>query len=482
MNKKLVFSFIGKLCFIEALLLILPMIVAVIYRENWLNLQAFLITIIILIFVSFLSYQLKPKKNGYTLKEGLAITSLSWFALSFFGALPFVFSGQIPSLVDACFEMASGFTTTGSSILENVEELSQSMLFWRSFSHLIGGMGILVFAFAFAPQQGEGSVNIMKAEVPGPQFGKLVAKNKNTARINYRIYLVMTLIFIILLWLSGLNLFDAMIHAFGAAGTGGFSNKALSVAHFNNPAVEYILSIAMLLFGVNFNLYYFLLNKQIKTIFKNEELRLYLGFVLISLVLIMINISTNYNQVEPLFRDSLFTVTTIVSTTGYATADFDQWPLFSKLIIMLLMFTGSMAGSTAGGIKISRILVYLKTIKREIKLAIQPRRVFPLTIDRNPISEAFIKQTFIYLGTYVLIFITGLLLLSLDRGDFLTDFSAVSATLNNIGPGFSGVGPRMNFSDFNDFSKIVMTILMIIGRLEIFPVLILINTSIWKKR
>lgn len=203
---------------------------------------------------------------------------------------------------------------------------------------------------------------------------------------------------------------------------------------------------------------------------------------MISLILIMINISTNYHHVEPLFRDSLFTVTTIVSTTGYATVDFDQWPLVNKLIIMLLMFTGSMAGSTAGGIKISRLLVYLKTIKREIKLAIQPRRVFPLTIDRNPISEAFIKQTFIYLGTYVLIFITGLLLISFDRGDFLTDFSAVSATLNNIGPGFSGVGPRMNFSEFNDFSKIVMTVLMIIGRLEIFPVLILINTSIWKKR
>jgi trk system potassium uptake protein TrkH len=481
MNKKTILGFLGNICILEAILMLFPVLVGFIYKDDALVINAFLITMAILLILGFALRKLTPKNPKYNLKEGFAITGLSWFLLSFFGGLPFVLANELNSIIDSTFEMASGFTTTGSSIIPNVEAISQSLLFWRSFSHLIGGMGVLVFAFAFIPRMGEGSVNIMKAEVPGPTFGKVTSKNQSSAGILYQIYLVMTAVLVLLLMLTGMNLFDSLIHAFGAAGTGGFSNKVLSVGYFNNPAAEYILSIAMILFGVNFNLYYLLLKKHFKQVFKNEELRLFLTIITIACILIMLNIGKDYSSLEKLFRDVLFTVSTIISTTGYATVDFGLWPLFSHLVLLLIMFTGSMAGSTAGGLKQSRILIYLKSFKREIQCAMNPRLVKPITVDDKPVSSSYIKSVLNYLGLYLSIFICGVLLVSVTQNDFLTAFSSVAATLNNIGPGMNLVGPSGNFAHFTPISKIVLTFMMIIGRLEIYPVLILLMPNLWKK-
>lgn len=481
MNKKTILGFLGNVCILEAILMLFPVLVGFIYKDDALVINAFLITMAILLILGFALRKLTPKNPKYNLKEGFAITGLSWFLLSFFGGLPFILSNELTSIIDSTFEMASGFTTTGASILNNVEAFSYSILFWRSFSHLIGGMGVLVFAFAFIPRVGEGSVNIMKAEVPGPTFGKLTSKSKNSAVILYQIYLVMTAVLVLLLMISGLNLFDSLIHAFGAVGTGGFSNYSASIAHFDNPTTEYILSVAMIAFGVNFNLYYLLLKKHYKQVLKNEELRLFLIIIVISCILIMINLRKDYSSIEQLFRDSFFTVSTIISTTGYATVDFGLWPLFSHLILLLIMFAGSMAGSTAGGLKQSRILIYLKSFKREIQCAMNPRLVKPITVDEKPVDNQYIKSTLNYLGLYLSIFIIGVLLISVTQNDFITAFSSVAATLNNIGPGMGLVGPSSNFSHFTPISKIVLTFMMIFGRLEIYPVLILLMPNLWKK-
>ncbi len=480
MNKRVVFSFLGKICYLEAGLLLFPILVALLYGEALKTIVSFVIVIAILLCLGLGLGQLQPDRPKYTFIDGMAITSLSWLILSFFGGLPFVLAGEIPSIIDATFEMASGFTTTGASILDDLEALSQSMLFWRSFSHLVGGMGILVFAFAFTPQLGEGSVNIMRAEVPGPKFGKLVAKNKNYALMLYRIYLIMTLLLIGILMLTGMGLFDATIYAIGAAGTGGFANKAASVGYFNNPAAEYVLSIAMILFGVNFNLYYFLLNQRGKEVFRNEELRFFLALIGGAILLIMINIGDTYDSLEHLFRDVLFTVSTVISTTGYATADFDGWPLFSHIILLILMFSGGMAGSTAGGLKVSRLLIYVKTVFREIKLTLQPLRVLPITVDGEPLAEPFIRKTFIYFGVYIAVFLVGLLVVSITQDGFLTAFSAVTATINNIGPGMGVVGPTGSYASFTGLTKLVLTLLMILGRLEIYPMIILFNYKVWR--
>ena len=482
MNKRLVFASLGNILLIEALLLLVPLFVAFYYQESWLNVSSFLKTMGLLLAIGFTLKAWMPKQARYTLKKGFAITALAWFFLAFFGGLPFVFAGEIPSVIDASFEMASGFTTTGASILTDVEALSQSMLFWRSFSHLIGGMGVLVFAFAILPETGQGSVNIMKAEVPGPEFGKVDSKNHRSAQILYAIYLVMTLVLVLLLMLVGLKPFDAMIHAFGAAGTGGFSNKAQSVGAFNNPIVEYILAVAMFLFGVNFNLYYFVLKKRFKAFFKDQELQLFTMVVGLATLAIMLNLSPGYHSIEQLFRDAFFTVTTIISTTGYATADFGQWPLFSHIVLLMIMFTGAMAGSTAGGIKISRLLVYLKTIQAEIWRSINPRRVKAIVINGKAMEKSYLLNVFIYLGVYIFLFAMAVLLVSISQNDFLTAFSAVSATINNIGPGLGLVGPTGSFASFTPFAKVVLTIVMIAGRLEIYPVLMLLMPSVWKEK
>lgn len=482
MNKRLVMASLGNVMLVEALLLLFPMLTGLYYHEGTTQLFAFIETIILLLIIGSLLSILKPKHARYTVRDGFAITALTWFVVSFFGGLPFVFAGEIPSVINATFEMASGFTTTGSSILTDVEALSQSMLFWRSFSHLIGGLGVLVFIFAFTPELGEGSVNIMKAEVPGPEFGKLSAKNKSSAKILYGMYFVLTAILIAALIFTGMKPFDAIIHGFGTAGTGGFSNKATSVQALHNPGAEYILSIGMIVFGMNFNLFYYLLKKEWRVVYKNEELRLFLIIIALAIGGIMLNLAPQYSSIEKLFRDALFQVTTIISTTGFGTVDFALWPLFSQCILLLIMFVGGMAGSTAGGLKVSRISIFLKTSLSQIRKSINPRRVVPVTMDRHWVNNTHVSQVFIYFGIYALVFTVALFVVALDQNDFMTAFSAVAATFNNIGPGLGNVGPTSSFASLQPFTKIILTITMIAGRLEIYPVLALLLPSLWKRK
>lgn len=485
MNKKLVINTLGRILKIEGLLLILPLALSIYYRENIKVSLSLLKTIVLLLLVGISFARVKPKKSSYNLKDGFGIVSLTWFLMSFFGALPFVFSGYIGSLVDAVFETASGFTTTGATILQDVEALPNSLLFWRSFTHFIGGMGILIFALAIAPKSendSKGSVFIAKAESPGPVFGKLVSKMSISAKILYRIYIIMTLVLILILILAGMKPFDAMIHAFGAAGTGGFSNKQASVAYFQNSTIEWILGVGMIVFGVNFNLYFLMVRGRIRDALKSEELKAFLGIILGAVFLICLNIHTRYDSFFDMLRDAFFSVSSIISTTGYATIDFGMWPLFSHVVLLLLMFIGSCAGSTAGGIKVSRVLVLFKSAVNEIKLYLNPRRVIAIRDGDKTLAEGLVKSVLLYLSIYVGVFSVLLLIVSLDSPDFVTAFSAVAATLNNIGPGVGAVGPSGNFAFYGNISKLALTIGMIMGRLELFPVLAIFMPNTWSKK
>ncbi len=482
MNKRLVINTIGKILIMEAMFMILPLIVAFIYGESIQNKLSFAGVIALLLLVGFLSFKIDLKETNYGIKDGFGIVALSWIAMSFFGSLPLIISGYIPNFIDAMFEMVSGFTTTGASILVDVEELSQSMLFWRSFTHFIGGMGILVFALAVLPKTSNGTVHVMRAEVPGPSFGKLVSKIDITAKILYKIYVVMTIVLILALIAVGMKPFDAMIHAFGAAGTGGFSSKAASVGYYDSAAVDYILGVGMLLFGVNFSLYYLILLGRVKDVLRSEELKFYLGIVTFAVIVICFDIRSTYGSVAKMVRDVFFTVSTIITTTGYATADFDKWPLLSRYMVLLLMFTGACAGSTAGGLKVSRVLILIKSGINELKRALNPRRIMTVTEDGRSMPEGTVKSAHIYLILYLGIFAIILFIISFRIDDFITAFSAVAATLNNIGPGLSAVGPTGNYAFFSPYAKIVLTFAMILGRLEIIPVLTLFMPQTWRKR
>ncbi len=466
---------------VEAGLMIFPLFIGLIYRESLRCIGAFLLVVIALALLGFAACFKKPASMHLYAKEGLAIASLSWLVVSFFGCLPFVLSGEIPSLTDAFFEATSGFSTTGASILTDVESMCRSNLFWRSFTHLIGGMGVLVFAMALLPNTASGSVNIMKAEVPGPSFGKLVSKLRNTARILYLIYLAMTAVVIILLMLGGMDLFEASLHAFGAAGTGGFSIKNTGVAFYNSAYIDAVLGISMIAFGVNFNLYYLISVRQVKKALKDEELRWYLLIIVIAVVLISVNISGRYDSVLRLVRDVGFTVSSIITTTGYSTADFNAWPLFSQIILLMLMFFGACAGSTGGGFKISRVMILLKTALTRVRKMKQPRQEVCVRIDGGALGQNTIYPICCYFLVYVVLFIVLVLLVSLDLPDFTSAFSAVIATFNNIGPGLNAVGPTANYSSLSNFSKVLLSISMITGRLEIYPVLILFIPSTWRK-
>lgn len=474
-NRKMLRVVLGRILQIEAILFILPLLVAFIYREPWINKLAFIGTMAItLILGTLLALKLPDDRNMYT-RDGLMIVALSWMMLSFFGALPFVISGQIPNFIDAFFETVSGFTTTGSTILNNVAELSHSMLFWRSFTHLIGGMGVLVLALAIVPASDAHSVHLMKAEVPGPSFGKLVARMRATARILYAIYLVMTVILIIILWAVGMPLFDSLIHAFGAAGTGGFSSMPGSVADYNSPVITYVLGVGMLLFGVNFNLYYMILIGQTRRIFKSEELRAYLGIMLGASIAIAINVRHLFGTFGEAFRESFFTASSLMTTTGYSTADFSYWPTFSKILLLLLMFIGGSAGSTAGGLKVSRVLIMFKMAIREARQSKEPRRVLPLLYDKKALSREQHTGILHYFVVYVFLFLLILLFVALDAPSFDVAFSAVAATLNNIGPGFDVIGPAGSFDVFSLPTKALLSVSMLLGRLEIYPVLFLFS-------
>jgi len=476
---------LGRLLQIEAVLLAIPLGVSLLYREPLRYPASFLLVSLLTGLIGYTFTKKMPRVKNLYAKEGFVIVSLSWILLSFFGALPFVLNTDIPSLVNAFFETTSGFTTTGASILTDVEALSHSSLFWRSFTHLTGGMGVLVFALAVLPQMESESVHIMKAEVPGPTFGKIVSRLSHSARILYYIYLIFTAIVVGLLILAGMPAFDSFIHAFGAAGTGGFGMRNGSIAPYDSAAIEFILGMAMLIFGANFNLYFLVFTHHIKDALKSEELRWYIGFVAGAIFLIAAQLyltSGSYIYGLEAVRDSFFSVISVMTTTGFSTANFNQWPLFSRMILLFLMFIGGMAGSTGGGIKVSRVAILIKTAFSELKRNAYPNRIVSLHFEDKPVEGRIIKAIANYLIVYIMIFAAILLIISLQLDDFTSAFSAVAATFNNIGPGLGVVGPDSSYVFFNDFNKIILSAAMIMGRLEIFPILILFSPSIWRKR
>ena len=480
MNTKMIRYILAKMLGVEAILLLLPALVSLIYREF--SGVYFLIPSGILIVIYLLVGMKKPENRTIYGKEGMVIVASAWILWSLFGALPFTISGSIPSYLDAFFETVSGFTTTGSSILTDVEALPQGMLFWRSFTHWIGGMGVLVFVMVLTTLDKKNSMYLMRAEVPGPEKDKLVPRTMSTARILYGMYLGLTLIEVILLLLGGMNMFDSIIHAFGTAGTGGFSNYAASVGHFDSAYIDGVISIFMILFGINFNLYFFLLIRDYKPVWKNEELRAYLGIILAAVAVITLNISGQYPNPLKAFRYALFQVASIITTTGYATADYNAWPMLSQCILLMLMVIGACASSTGGGIKVSRFLMVLKCIKREIKQMVHPKSISIIRVNDKKVGADVLRSLYVYLMAYAGIVVGSVLIVSIDNLDFGTTFSSVLATLNNIGPGIADVGPVGSFAEFSPLSKIVFCFDMLAGRLEIFPFLMLFTASAWNRK
>lgn len=470
---------IGWILKVEAALMVLPMIVSVIYRED--TGVYFVITALMCLGFGVLLSLKKPKRTTYYAKEGYISVALGWIVMSIMGCLPFVFSGEIPSFFDALFEIISGFTTTGASILTDVEALSRCMIFWRSFSHWVGGMGVLVFILAVLPLAGgEHNLQLMKAESPGPSVSKLVPKLRETAIMLYKIYFGMTVIMIVILAVSGMPVFDTLCISFGAAGTGGFGILNSSMASYTTFQ-QAVVTIFMMLFGVNFSFYFLLLYKKARDAFSMEEVRWYFIIYFGAVLLITVNLAQQAGGVLEHFHHAAFQAASIMTTTGYSTVNFDLWPQLSKAVLLLLMFIGACAGSTGGGMKVSRIVVYMKSIKREMAALIHPRSVKVMKLEGKAVDDAMMRSVFAFLSAYLVIFVVSLLIISLDGFDFETNFSAVAATFNNIGPGLAGVGPMSNFSAYSVISKIVLSLDMLIGRLEIFPILLLFAPNTWKK-
>lgn len=480
MNRKMIFHMIGRILEIEATFLLLPCIVSLIYQET--AALSFLISAAIAFCIGFLLARLfKPEDSMIFAKEGFVIVAFAWILMSLIGALPFVISGEIPSLVDAFFETVSGFTTTGASILTNLESLSKGTLFWRSFTHWVGGMGVLVFIMAIFPTDSGRSIHVMRAEMPGPIVGKIVPKIKETAKLLYLIYIVLTVLEIIFLLCGGMSLFESLVHAFGTAGTGGFGIKADSIASYS-PYLQWVITVFMLIFGINFNLFYLILIGKFRQVMKSRELWCYVSIVIAAAVLITWNIYPLYKSISEAVRLSSFQVASIITTTGYATCNFDLWPEFSKSILLLLMFIGGCAGSTAGGLKISRVILLFKMIKRDIQHMLHPRSVGVVKFEGNRVEDATLSSVSVYFTLYFIIFAVVFLLLSLEPFDFETVFSAASACFNNVGPGFGAVGPASSFAMFSAPSKLLLSLAMLLGRLEIFPILLACSPSIWIKR
>lgn len=480
MNTKMVRYILAKMMGAEAILLVFPILVGLIYGEKE-EIISFLIPIGILVLLYLIFGIRKPEESMFYGKEGMVIVASAWILWSIFGSLPFYVSGHIPKYIDAFFETVSGFTTTGATILKNVEVLPYCMHFWRSLSQWIGGMGVLLFVLVLTSLDRKNTMHLMRAELPGPEKDKLVPKMTDTARILYGIYFSMTAIEVVLLLLGGMNFFDSLIHSFATAGTGGFSNYADSIGHFDSVYIESVISIFMILFGVNFNLYYILFLKEFKAVWKNEELRTYFFIILLSVGMITLNISGQYDSILQAFRYAFFQVAALITSTGYVTANYDLWPMFSQCILILLMIIGACASSTGGGIKTSRFLIILKSIKREMKQMAHPKSVNIIRVNDKKMSSEVIKNVYIYLLSYIVILAGSVLIISLDNKDFATTFSAVISTLNIIGPGISGVGPIGSYADFSVLSKLVLCIDMLAGRLEIFPFLMLFSTFSWRK-
>ncbi len=481
MNRRMVFRTIGRLLQIMALLLLVPATVAIIYREEK-QLFAFTVTAIGSFILGFLiTLVTKTKNRVIYAKDGFAITALAWIVMALVGAIPFMISGDIPSYVNAVFETVSGFTTTGASILTNVEALSRSALFWRSFTHWIGGMGVLVFVMAIIPNFTDRSIHIMRAEMPGPIIGKLVPRVKDTAKILYLIYIFLTVLEAVLLFSGGMPLYDSIVHTFGTAGTGGFGIKGDSIASYS-PYCQWVIAIFMLIFGVNFNIYYLLLMRKIRTAFKSSELWCYVSIVLLSVTAITVNTISISKSFSDTLRNSFFQVASIISTTGYATTDFNIWPGLSKAILFLLMITGACAGSTAGGLKISRIVMLFKAVGKEIRKMLHPRSVNKIHFEGKPLEDATMNSVTTYFVVYMICFFGAFLLISFESFGFESNFSAVAACFNNIGPGFAAVGPVSSYNAYTGFSKIVLSFSMLLGRLEIFPLIIFFSPYTWIKK
>ena len=478
MNYKMIKYTLGLLMMFEAAFFLLPMITAICYGE-WTTLLAFLISAAICLGLGGLCILKKPEKTTIYAREGFVIVSLSWIILSIFGALPFLFAGCTTSVIDALFETASGFTTTGASIFPEVESLPKAILMWRSFTHWIGGMGVLVFIMAFLPLGGGQNMHIMRAESPGPEVSKLVPKVKHTALILYSIYLALTLVQFIIMLISGMNLFDSINTALATAGTGGFGFRNDSFGSFT-AAQQIIVTIFMLVFSINFNSYYLILKLKFRDAF-NVEVRAFILIVITAIAIITANIYQSYDSIGEAMRHAAFSVASLISTTGFSTENFDLWPSLSKTVLVLVMFIGACAGSTGGGMKVSRLLIAFKGYVREIYTLIHPKQVKKITLDGRSVDREVVRSVNAYLACYILVFTSSLLLITLDNHDMVTNFTAVAATINNIGPGLSEVGPASNFAGFSGFSKIVLTFNMIAGRLELFPMLVLFSPATWKK-
>lgn len=479
MNYKMVKYILGQMMKVNGFLMIIPFIVSLIYAEH--TTFAFLPPVIMLMICGALLGHKVPDRNNIYAKEGMVIVALSWIIFSAFGAAPFVISGQIPSVVDAFFETVSGFTTTGSTILTEIESLPKGILFWRSFTHWIGGMGVLVFALAVLPQSNSRSMHLMKAEVPGPTVGKLVSRMRNTAQILYGIYIAITIIEIILLYLGKMPLYDSIVTAFSTAGTGGFAVTNTSIAHYDSYYIDMVVAIFMLIFGVNFNLYFFILTKNFAEAFRSEELHWYLGIMFTATIFIMLSIHHLYGDVAQTFRYAFFQVSSIMTSTGFATADYMQWSSFAQAIMMILMMIGACAGSTGGGLKVARILILFKTAVRRVKKNLHPNWVMPITLDDKSLEDDVIYGTGTYIGIFFIIFSASVLGLTALGLDMETAFGAVNGTINNIGPGLKSVGPVGNFAHLSAPMKLILCFDMLAGRLELFPVLALFTLSTWKK-
>ena len=484
MNVKNISRTVGLILLITGIFQLFPLLIAVIDHEPR-NILAYIESLCLILLVgSALLLFSRGGNRMFSAQEGFAATGLSWIFMSAFGALPFFLSGQIPSYVDAFFEMVSGFTTTGASILTDVEALSRCNLFWRSFSHWLGGMGVLVFLLAVVPgarKNGGTGIYLMRAESPGPSVDKLTPHLRQTAMILYGIYILLTALCIACLLLGGMPVFDSFCIAFGTAGTGGFAIKNSSMGGYSY-FLQTVVTVFMFLFGVNFSLYYMLLLRKFKAVFKNEELRLYFGIAAGSIVLITINISRMYNTVYESVHHAAFQVVSIMTTTGYGTVDFEQWPAFSKAILLSLMFIGASAGSTGGGLKVSRVLLLMKSIRRTIRKALHPRRVQPVYMDGRAVSEEVCDNVNAYLAIYCVILVLSFAIISVDGFSIGTNFSAVASCFNNIGPGFELVGATQNFSIYSNLSKIILSLDMLLGRLEIFPLLLLLSPDTWSRR
>ncbi len=480
MNYRVVAYILGWVLNIEAGLMMLPFIVAIIYGEInkgmsfvWVALGSVLVGTLLVI--------KKPKDTNFYLKEGFVTVALSWIMMSVVGALPFVINGDIPHFVDAFFETVSGFTTTGASILSDVEALAQCSLFWRSFTHWIGGMGVLVFLLAIIPMAGGTHMNLMKAESPGPSVGKIVPKVKNNAIFLYGIYVALTVIMVIFLIAGGMSLFESLCTAFGTAGTGGFGIRNDSLVSVS-PYIQWVVTIFMILFGVNFGVYFLIVTGRFKQALRHEEARAYLAIIFVAAAIMFIDLRDIIKGTGEAIRYIFFQIGSIITTTGFSSTDFDMWPETSRTILVLLMFIGACAGSTGGGIKVARIVILFKTFVKEIISFLHPRSVKKVKIEGKVVEHETLRATNVYFATFMLLFVSSILLISFEGYDMVTNFTAVAATINNIGPGLSMVGPTGNFAFFSDFSKLVLCFDMLAGRLELFPLLLLFCPSVWKPK